>query len=198
LLKTFIIGILLGMLAAAGALYTIPVVDQYREVSIVTVAPNGGNSELFHINIPADRVMIGATGKDGDVPLELAWPQDKVFENIGTEIFKVRNAKDAVIGVAARTVAKEGDTDLTDWVIHLPARGSLFVNMESQPEAGRARIGKLRTGSREFGDLNGFIAESWVSNTSSEDGVPRGRIELRADCVSASSPVEGQAEEQLR
>jgi len=198
LLKTFIIGILLGMLAAAGALYTIPVVDQYREVSIVTVAPNGGNSELFHIKIPADRVMIGATGKDGEVPLDLAWPQDKVFENIGTEIFKVRNAKDAVIGVAARTVAKEGDTDLTDWVIHLPARGSLFVNMEPQAEAGHARIGKLRTGSREFGDLNGFIAESWVSGSSSEDGVPRGRIELRADYVSASSPVEGQAEEQLR
>jgi len=39
LLKIFLIGILLGIAAAAGALYSLPVVDQHREVSLVTVAP---------------------------------------------------------------------------------------------------------------------------------------------------------------
>jgi len=197
LLKTFFVGILLGVAAAAGALHMIPAVDQFREVSIVVVAPNGGNSEAFHINIPVDRVMVGAAGKDSDVPLGLTWPKDSVFENISTEIFKIRNAKNAVVGVAARTVAKEGDTDLTDWVIHLPARGSLFVNMESQAQDGHPRIGKLRTGSREFGDLTGFVAESWVSSASAEDGVPQGRIELLANYVSSSNPAEGRAEERL-
>jgi len=57
LLKTFLLGILLGLAAAAGALYAIPAVDQKREASIVTVAPNGGNAETFHINIPIDRIM---------------------------------------------------------------------------------------------------------------------------------------------
>jgi len=197
LLKTFLVGILLGLAVAAGALHTFPVVDQIREVSIIAVAPNGGNSEAFHINIPADRVMIGATGKDSGVPVGLIWPKDSVFQNISTEIFKIRNARNAVVGVAARTVAKEGDTDLTDWVIHLPARGSLFVNMEPQTQKGRPRIGKLRTGSREFNDLNGFVAESWVSGTSAESGAPEGRIELLANYVSTLNPAEGRAEEPL-
>ena len=197
MLKIFLIGILLGVAVAAGALHTFPVVDQIREVSIVVVAPNGGNSEAFHINIPVDRVMIGATGKDSDVPVGLTWPKDSVFQNISTEVFKIRNAKDAVIGVAARTVAKEGDTDLTDWIIHLPARGSLFVNMEPQTQKGRPRIGKLRTGSREFDDLSGFITESWFSGTSREDGAAEGRIELLANYISMSNPAEGRAEERL-
>ena len=50
--KTFFVGILLGLAAAAGALYALPIVDQHREVSYVAVAPNGGNIESFHINIP--------------------------------------------------------------------------------------------------------------------------------------------------
>ena len=127
----------------------------------------------------------------------MIWPKDSVFQNISTEIFKIRNAKNAVIGVAARTVAKEGDTDLTDWIIHLPARGSLFVNIEPRSQNGRPRIGKLRAGSREFDDLNGFVTESWVSGgTSTEGGAPEGRIELLANYVSASNPDEGRAEEQ--
>ena len=186
MLKTFLIGILLGIVMAAGALYSFPAVDQFREVSIVSVAPNGGNSESFHINIPVDRVMVGATGKDSSVPLGLAWPTDDIFENVSTEVFKVRNVRGAVIGIAARTVAKEGTVDIADWIIHLPARGSLFVNMGSKPKVGRPRIGQLRAGSQEFDDLQGFVAESWVSDTSGEEGVQRGRIELLATYVSTS------------
>ena len=163
--------------------------DQYREVSIVSVAPNGGNSESFHINIPVDRVMVGATGASG-VPLGVTWPKDAIFENVSTEIFKVRNERDAVIGVAARTVAKEGTADVvTDWVIHLPARGSLFVNMDAQIRKGGPRIGQLRAGSREFDDLNGFVAESWVENTSGVEDAPKGRIELLATYVSTSESI---------
>jgi hypothetical protein len=188
LLKIFLFGILLGVAAAAGALYTVPVVDQFREVSIVVVAPNGGNSEAFHINIPVDRVMIGAPGKDSGVPPGMTWPKDAMFANVSTEIFKIRNVKDAVIGVASRTVAKEDSGKVTDWVIHLPARGSLFINMEPQSQGGGPRIGKLRAGSREFDNLNGFVAESWVADTSDEEGADDGRIELLATYVSALEP----------
>jgi len=176
---------------AAGALYSFPAVDQFREVSIVSVAPNGGNSESFHIKIPVDRVMVGATGNESGVPIGLTWPTDDIFENVSTEVFKIRNVRDAVIGVAARTVAKEGETDITEWIIHLPARGSLFVNMEPQPKAGSPRIGQLRAGSQEFDDLQGFVAESWVSDASGEDGAPQGRIELLATYVSTSGRREG-------
>jgi len=197
LLKTFLIGVLLGILMAAGALYTIPVVDQFREVSIVSVAPNGGNSESFHINIPVDRVMVGATGKGLGVPMGMMWPKEEIFENISTEIFKVRNVKDAVIGVAVRTVANEGNSGYTDWVIHFPARGSLFINMESQVKDGGPRIGRLRAGSQEFDDLTGLVAESWVSDTSGEEDAPLGRIELLATYVSTSDPREGSDTELL-
>jgi len=188
---------LLGIVAAAGALYSIPVVDQFREVSIVSVAPNGGNSESFHINIPVDRVMVGAPGGDSGVPKGMTWPKDEIFENVSTEVFKVRNARNAVIGVASRTVAKEGNTDFTDWIIYLPARGSLFVNMGSQPKRGGPRIGRLRAGSQEFDDLTGSVAESWVSDTSGEEDALLGRIELLATYVSKSDPGEASASELL-
>ncbi len=188
MLKTFLFGILLGIVVAAGVLYAVPVVDQYREVSIVSVAPNGGNRESFHINIPVDRVMVGQVGESSDLPPGLKWPKDDILANVSTEIFKLRNSKNAVIGVAARTVSKEDDADLIDWIIHLPARGSLFVNMETQPREGGQRIGQLRAGSREFDDLTGFVAESWVSDTSGEEDAPIGRIELLATYVGISDP----------
>ena len=195
MLKTFLFGILLGLLATAGALYAIPAVDQHREVSLISVAPNGGNTESFHINIPMDRVMVGAgagagAGGASGLPAGLHWPDDPVLANISTELFKVRNARDTVVGVAARTVAKEEAADVIDWVIHLPARGSLFVNMEARPQEGGHRIGKIRSGSQEFEPLMGFVAERWVSDTSGEAGAPAGRIELLATYVAKAEPLD--------
>ena len=182
MIKTFIFGIVLGIAAAAGALYALPVVDQYREASIITVAPNGGNTEIFHINVPSDRVMAG--GPDQAVlPLGLEWPEDAVLGGISTEIFKVRNARDSVIGVAARTVAREGDAPVLDWVIHLPARGSLYVNMNPVATNEGFRIGNIRTGTRELADLSGHITERWLSDTSGDQDAPAGRIELAARYV---------------
>ena len=86
LLKTFFLGIVLGLAAAAGVLYAIPAVDQVREASIVKVAPNGGNSETFHINLPMDRIMLGDAGQAGVVPPGLKWPADEVLaEKTGRE-----------------------------------------------------------------------------------------------------------------
>jgi hypothetical protein len=190
LIKTFLFGILLGLAAAAGALYLIPAVDQHREVSIINVAPNSGNRESFHINIPMDRVMVGAAGEVSGIPAGLVWPQDAVFAGVSSEIFKIRNARDAVVGVAARTVAKEDETDVIDWMLHLPARGSLFINMEAIPQEAGHRIGKIRTGTQEFEPLTGFVAERWVSDTSGAEGAPTGRIELLATYIARAEAVE--------
>jgi hypothetical protein len=190
LLKTFMFGILLGIAAAAGALYAIPVVDQHREVSIITVAPNGGNHESFHIKVPMDRVMTGAAGEASSLPVGLMWPGDPILANVSTEIFKIRNDRDTVVGVAARTVAKDQDSDVIDWLIHLPARGSLYVNMESTARENGHRIGQIRTGSREFEPLTGSIAERWVSDTSGEEDAPAGRIELLATYVGRAERVD--------
>ncbi len=186
--KTFLIGILLGIAAAAGALYAIPAVDQHREVSIVSVAPNGGNSESFHINIPMDRVMAGGQGQTAALPAELAWPQDTILADFGAELFKVRNARDAVVGIAARTVAKHDGAEIIDWVIHLPARGSVYVNMNPIPQEGGYRVGQIRSGTREFATLSGAVSERWVSDTSGEEDAPAGRVELAAIYVGRAEP----------
>ena len=194
LLKTFLIGIVLGLAAMAGALYAIPVVDQEREASIVTVAPNGGNAEVFHVNVPMDRIMVGAPGQSAPVPAELAWPTYAALANVRTELFKIRNAHDAVVGVAARTAASNGKQEIIDWVLHLPARGSLFVNMDITPREGGARLGEIRSGSREFAPFSGFMTERWVVNHSDDEDAPTGRIELQAVYVGQLEPLDPEEE----
>lgn len=193
LVKTFLLGIILGLVAAAGALYAFPAVDQTRESSIVKVAPNGGNVEEFHINIPMDRIMVGAADQPNAVPPGLTWPVDPELVGIRAELFKVRNARDAVVGVAVRNAATAASRNVVDWVLHLPARGSVFVNMEPAARQGGFRIGKFRAGSREFGPLNGFMTERWVANTSDiedDEDAPLGRIELLATYVGELEPLE--------
>jgi hypothetical protein len=188
MLKTFVIGIFLGLLAAAGALYDYSV-DQVREASIIAVTPNGGNVESFHINVPVDRIMIGAPGQAGALPDGLDWPADEVLADVRAEMFKIRNARDTVIGVAVRTAAKSGDENIIDWVLHLPARGSVFVNMDVTPREGGYRLGKIRSGSREFAPLHGFMTERWVANDSGDEEAPAGHIELVATYVGESAPA---------
>ena len=189
LLKTFLVGIVLGLAAAAGALYAIPVVDQVREASIVTVAPNGANTEVFHVNIPMDRIMSGAPGRVS-VPPDLQWPADEALAGIRTELFKIRNARDAVVGVAVRAAAENGGEAVIDWVLHLPARGSMFVNMDVTPREGGHRIGQIRAGSQEFATLSGFMTEHWIVNESADEDEPAGRIELHATYVGQLEPLD--------
>lgn len=182
--KTFLIGIVLGVFAAAGALYALPAVDQAREISYVSVAPNGGNHESFHINIPVDRVMSGAGGRSEVLPEGLQWPADDIFASVSTELFKVRNERDVIIGIAARTSVADGQID---WVVHLPARGSLLVAMDSATLESGGRVGQIKTGTEEFKSMQGFIVERWVSETSDDENVPAGRIEMLATYVSEMS-----------
>lgn len=178
MLKTFAIGILLGVVAAAAALRVYPVVDQVREPSIVSVAANGGNVESFHIKVPMDRIMIGAPDRKPALPAGLEWPEDPLLEDVRIELFKIRNARDTVVGVAARTAANDGPAEVIDWVLHLPARGSVYVNMSADPVDGGYRVGKLAAGSREFSPFGGSMTERWMPDTSGDEDAPAGRIEL--------------------
>jgi len=186
LVKTFLVGIILGVAAAAGALYANPVVDQERKISYGSVVLNGGNREIFHINIPADRVMNGGAGQSNSVPDGLVWPNDEILATVSTEMFKLRNEIDQIIGIAARTVAVEGDesSSVIDWVLHIPARGTLFINMDSMPADDGRRAGEFNTGTREFQAMTGVVTERWVVETSDDEDAPDGRIELFATYVS--------------
>jgi hypothetical protein len=179
LFKTFLTGLVIGIAAAVAALYYVPVVDQQREASIISVATNGGNRESFHINIPMDRIMVGSDARNNPLPIGMEWPQDAVLQGLRTELFKVRNAHDAVIGIASRIAVD----DVIEWVVHFPARGSLYVAMQSKPLEGGYRLGELRAGSNEFAELSGRVVERWVKAETSSKDTPTGRIELISSFV---------------
>ena len=195
MLKTFIVGIILGIAAAATALYAYPAVDQHREASIVAVAPNGGNIEAFHVNVPMDRIMVGAEARAYPLPEGMEWPEDEMLSGVRVELFKFRNARDVVIGVASRTSANVGGNDIIDWVLHFPARGSLYVSMPTDAVEGGYRQGAIQAGSREFAPLNGFMTERWIADETSDKG--HGRLELLARYVGQQVEEEPLLEDEL-
>ena len=180
MIKTFIFGCILGVAASGAVLYYVPPVDLVREQSIVSVLPNGGNAELFHANLPTDRILVGPPGEENTVPAGLEWPRHEMFRGTQVELFKIRNAKDAVVGVASRIAANTEDGDLIEWVLHLPARGSVYLNMQPAATADGQRSGYLRAGTRDFATLTGRATEHWVADDSGAEDAPLGRIELRA------------------
>src|SRR5690606_16406708 len=95
--KSFVIGILSGVLLLACLLYFVPVVDQHREASLISVQANGGNTESFHANLPDDRILIGGAGKEVS-PANLQWPEVAVLGDAQAELFKIRNRNDVVVG----------------------------------------------------------------------------------------------------
>lgn len=189
--KTFISGILLGIVTAAAALYYVPVVDQSRERSLIVVHPNHGNTESFHANLPSDRIMIGAKGRIDPLPPGLEWPEDELFANVHAELFKLRNGKDAVVGVASRLTSSGGGSgDIVEWVLHLPARGSIYVLMQAQAREDGGRIGKFRAGTREFKGMTGLVSERWTADTSDSFDAGAGRVELITALVSLQEEFE--------
>jgi len=188
-IKTFITGIVLGIVGVIAALYVVPVVDQHREQSIITMSTNGGNSEAFHVNIPMDRIMLGEPASKRPMPPGMEWPDAAMLDDVRIELFKLRNSRNTVIGVASRLAANDDEIgNVIEWVLHMPARGSMFVGLNPAPVDG-GRAGPLRAGTREFESLVGRLSERWVAEASNDDGAQAGRIELVATFVS-SEPAE--------
>ena len=178
--KTLIFGFMAGLVGTIAAIYYLPAVDQHREPSVVSVTPNGGNKESFHVNIPMDRIMIGSHQQSDPLPVGLDWPETESFSGLRAELFKLRNARDMVVGVASRVVTEsEKFGDGIEWVVHLPARGTFYLTMPPESADGVHRVGTLRAGTREFEPMNGAASERWVANTDNdEEDAPIGRIEL--------------------
>jgi hypothetical protein len=191
MIRTFIAGIILGIVAAGAALYYFPAVDQFREQSMIVVQPNASNTEIFHVNVPIDRIMIGAPAQKEPLPAGLQWPEEEGLAGARAELFKIRNGKDTVVGVASRIAASDGDTgDIIEWVLHLPARGSVYLTL--QPEAAESgyRTGEMTTGTREFEPLHGGVIERWVADTLNDEDDQAGRIELTTAFVAREFATE--------
>jgi len=191
LFKTFNLGIVLGIALAAALVYFFPVVDQYRENSLISVHANGGNSELFHVSLPEDRIMAGVSAASRSVPPGLEWPEHEFLADIQIELFKVRNENGIVVGAASRMSGKsEKHGPFVEWVVHLPARGTMYVNMAVTPSPDGYRQGNLRAGTREFLTLNGVVLERFVKDEDDPELGTVGRIELAAALVGPLEEIE--------
>lgn len=181
--KVFIFGFALGIAGIFAALHQFPAVDQHREASIISVTPNGGNSETFHVKVPTDRIMIGAPNQENPLPPGLEWPLEAVFDGLRGELFKLRNEHDAVIGVASRIAVNDPALGpMVEWVLHFPARGSMFVRLDLSSTNSTQRTGPISAGTREFNTLSGAVSERWVPEEGDDDTLI-GRIELVAAFV---------------
>lgn len=190
--KTFYFGIFCGALAAAGVAWWIPAVDQHREPSHISVEANGGNREVFHINLPQDRVVAGMAGV-ATVPAGLEWPSGGALAGAQAEVFKVRDARDVVVGVASRMAGSGAVTgSVIEWTLHLPARGSLYATMQAAAGEGGFRSGSLRAGTREFANRRGSVFERHfeVSDSDAAGSEVDGRIEIVTALVSTVEPPE--------
>ncbi len=190
--RVFYFGIFCGALAAAGLAWSVPAVDQHREPSLISVEPNGGNREVFRINLPYDRILAGTAGSE-TVPPGLEWPAADALAGAQAELFKIRDVRDVVIGVASRMAgAGAAAGPVIEWTLHLPARGSLYAIMEAATGSGDYRNGSLRAGTREFADLRGTLTERHfeVRETAANGLEAVSRIELVTTLVSKVEPAE--------
>ncbi len=182
LFRTFIFGIFLGVFGAGALVYFRPAVDLHRERSLIVVQPNGGNIERFRINLPSDRILVGLPGVDNSIPAALEWPGEELLGDMQAEIFIVHDDNNAVVGVASRLASSSEETGpFIEWAVHLPARGTIYAQMELIPTADGFRNGVLRSGTREFQSLVGNVREQFVSEV--EEGDSQGRIVLEAALV---------------
>ena len=135
--------------------------------------------------------MAGVSGSTEATPSALDWPEYDFLVNMQTELFKVRNEKGVVIGVASRlSGTSEQHGSFVEWVVHLPARGSMFITMAANPSADGYREGNLKAGTREFLTLNGAIIERFVNEVDDSDSDDMGQIELVTAFVGLAEELE--------
>jgi len=189
LFKTFSTGVILGAVLAGTAAWFLPLHDIHRAPSQVVVLPNGGNAENFRIRLPEDRV-VGA-GNGVIEPAGVRWPASAMPADAQLELFKLRDVSDEVVGLASRISVTDSDgRQAIEWVLNLPARGSLYVPMEILPTEDGSRIGRLRSGSFEFAGRSGSLVERYVTGVNDVDGGSTGRIELSTQLVAQAVSTE--------
>ena len=183
MIKTFIIATILGVLGSGALAWYVPAVDLHRERSMISVQPNGGNVEEFHINLPRDRIMVGLPNPDAALPASLEWPGQEQLGDLQAEIFKIRDRNNAVVGVASRLASAEEPTGtFIEWALHLPARGTMYFKMEVTPSADGIRNGTVISGTRDFGMLTGSVREQFIADVENSDDV-QSRIRLETSLV---------------
>ena len=145
-----IIGFLAGIGSVAALAYTTPFLEQERVHAETRVVPNGGRLEKFEIRGESD-LLSSTPGVLGEMPLfpnSAAWYPERAPFVGDTQIYRLRNENAVVVGTA---ILRE-EAESVEWILHLPARGTLVLKGEGTALAG---AGQIQRGLREFSNLNG-------------------------------------------
>ena len=62
--------------------------------------------------------------------------------------------------------------------MHLPARGTLYAQMDLEPSESGYRNGAMRAGTRDFETLRGSVREHFIADIEDKDYDVESRIEL--------------------
>lgn len=147
----------------------------HRESSVLKAIPNGGVEEVFHVTLPRDLIFAGSPAQV--IPQGSNWSEAGFLGDLRVNLFKVRNQNDRVVGLASRFSGRGyGDEQFTEWVVHLPARGTLYAVMDTPRSEDGVRSGHLQKGTREFVSRSGSIVEKFSNEKIDEE--PQTIIEL--------------------
>ena len=181
MIRAVIFGFIVGVVLAVGASGWAPLVDHERVTSITRVAPNGGRIETFRIQLPDDR-LVKTTGRNiapDSESLSLALPDVAQLADTQVELFRVRDSKSKVIGLASRTIDARGGA--TDWLLYFPARGALYLRVDKTRESpsGRpVRTGQVIGGTESMTSQVGTFEARHVLFEDETDGSIGERIEI--------------------
>jgi hypothetical protein len=203
----FWLGLLIGFCGIVAAALFVPLVAHPRLASQTTVVANGGRAEQLVIRLPVDRVATaGATdvGLRGMAANFTVLPASLTADSTLVEHFKVRDAANNVIGIAARHWSA-GVNGGTAWSVLVPSRGALLLTADAEARgavdaalraagyvAGKTWTGEVKVnltpkasgsgivaaGSDEFDGQEGTYVETWTITGVDENGSLRGTIEL--------------------
>lgn len=151
---SIIIGFFAGIVGALAMAWAAPFLPHERVRSETEVRTNGGRFEQFEVAGRADVLSwlpAGGAAADSAVPAGARWYPDLAPFSGEAAVYRLRNASGAVIGIASRVKGVESPDDV-QWVLHIPARGTLALKGAG---IGNAEIGSVIAGEREFAGLVG-------------------------------------------
>lgn len=166
---SFFIGIIAGIGTTLWLAFSAPFVAQDRVRSETRVRTNGGRLESFSVRLADDVVatLPGSLNVDTPVaPAEARWLAELApFAGVAN-VYRLRNESGTVIGLASRVRGVVTEDDV-EWVLHVPARGTLMLRGVS---VDIADLGEISGGMREFAALAGnweaqLDGETWRIDT---------------------------------
>jgi hypothetical protein len=140
LTRIFYASVLAGALLVVvlAGIFPLPQHERYR--SSIAVIADGGREETFIIEWPQDRVALpqAAGLKRAGAAMVLV---DERGEIASAELFRLRDAAGNVVGVASRSVSRRHEDSGsmrqgTDWMLLLPARGTMYLTQVNARDVG--------------------------------------------------------------